>query len=108
MNQGIGPRWTDTRTPCYKGNKRRTRPFGFPTGLGPDEPWEIHVVTLLFNPQCVGTSSTKHGKVVPQLDDQVIILSGKVVRLSGELISTLKNHMQVIVILLMQSGTTFA
>ena len=33
---------------------------------------------------------------------------GKVVWLSGELISTLKNHMQVIVILLMQSGTTFA
>ena len=34
--------------------------------------------------------------------------SWKVVRLSRELISTLKNHMQVIVILLMQSGTTFA
>ena len=35
------------------------------------------------------------------------IYSRKVVRLSGELISTLKNHMQAIVILLMQSGTTF-
>ena len=45
-NQGIGPQWTDTKTPCYKGNKRRTRPFDFPTGLGPDGPWEIHVVTL--------------------------------------------------------------
>ena len=31
-NQGIGPRWTDTEPPCYKGNKRRTCPFGFPTG----------------------------------------------------------------------------
>ena len=30
-NQGIGPRRTDTESPCYKGNKRRTRPFGFPT-----------------------------------------------------------------------------
>ena len=35
------------------------------------------------------------------------ITQEKVVRLSKELISTLKNHMQVIVILLMQSGTTF-
>ena len=34
--------------------------------------------------------------------------SWKVVWLSKELISTLKNHMLVIVILLMQSGTTFA
>ena len=76
-NQGIGPRRTDTESPCYKGNERRTRPFGFPTGLGPDRPREIHVVTLQFNPQSVGTSSTKHGKVVPQLDDQVIILLRK-------------------------------
>ena len=45
-NQGIGPRRTDTELPCYKGNKRRTRPFGSPTGLGPDGPWEIHMVTL--------------------------------------------------------------
>ena len=34
--------------------------------------------------------------------------SWKVVWLSRELISTLKNHIQVIVILLMQNGTTFA
>ena len=45
-NQGIGPRRTDTEPPCYKGNERRTRPFGFPTGLGPDRPREIHAVTL--------------------------------------------------------------
>ena len=45
-NQGIGLRRTDTEPPCYKGNKRRTRPFGFPTGLGPDGPQEIHAVTL--------------------------------------------------------------
>ena len=32
MNQGIGLRRTHTEPPCYKGNKRRTRPFGFPTG----------------------------------------------------------------------------
>ena len=68
-NQGIGPRWTDTEPPCYKGNKRRTRPFSFPTGLGPDGPREIHAVTLYFSPQSVGMSSTEHGKVVPQLDD---------------------------------------
>ena len=76
-NQGIGPQWTDTKPPCQKGNKHRTHPFGFPTGLGLDGPREIHVVTLLFNPQSVGTSSTRHGKVVPQLDDQVIILLRK-------------------------------
>ena len=46
INQGIGPRRTDTEPPCYKGNKRRTRPFGFHTGLGPDGPQEIHAVTL--------------------------------------------------------------
>ena len=51
-------------------------------------------------------SPIKHGKVVPHSAKQVINYSGKVVRLSRELISTLKNHMQVIVILLMQSGTT--
>ena len=45
-NQGIGPQRTDTEPPCYKGNERRTRSFGFPTGLGPDGPWEIHAVTL--------------------------------------------------------------
>ena len=45
-NQGIGPRQTDTESLCYKGNKRRTCPFGFPTGLGPDGPREIHAVTL--------------------------------------------------------------
>ena len=45
-NQGIGLRRTDTKPPCYKGNKRRTRPFGFPTGLGPDRPWEINMDTL--------------------------------------------------------------
>ena len=45
-NQGIGPRRTDTESLCYKGNERRTRPFGFPTGLGPDGPQEIHAVTL--------------------------------------------------------------
>ena len=31
-NQGIGPRRTDTEPLCYKGNKRKTRSFGFPTG----------------------------------------------------------------------------
>ena len=45
-NQGIGPRRTGTEPPCYKGNKRRTRPFGFPTGLRLDGPREIHTVTL--------------------------------------------------------------
>ena len=45
-NQGIGPRWTNTKPPCHKGNKHRTCPFGFPTGLGPDGPREIHMVTL--------------------------------------------------------------
>ena len=45
-NQGIGPQRTDTEPPCYKGNKCRTRPFGFPTGLGPDGPREIHAVTF--------------------------------------------------------------
>ena len=45
-NQGIGPRRSNIEPPCYKGNKRRTRPFGFPTGLGPDGPQEIHAVTL--------------------------------------------------------------
>ena len=45
-NQGIGPRWTDTKPPCHRGNKRRTRPFGFPTGLGPDGPQEVRVVAL--------------------------------------------------------------
>ena len=34
MNQGIGPQQTDTESLCYKGNERRTRPFGFPAGLG--------------------------------------------------------------------------
>ena len=33
-NQGIGLWRTDTEPPCYKGNKHRTRPFDFPTGLG--------------------------------------------------------------------------
>ena len=46
MNQGIGPRRTDTGPPCYKGNRCRTRPFGFPTRLGLDGPQEIHAVTL--------------------------------------------------------------
>ena len=45
-NQGIGLRWTDTEPLCYKGNKRRTRPFGFHTGLGLDGLQEIHAVTL--------------------------------------------------------------
>ena len=45
-NQGIGLRRTDIESLCYKGNKRRTRPFGFPTGLGLDGPREIHAVTL--------------------------------------------------------------
>ena len=45
-NQGIGPQRTDTEPPCYQGNKRRTHPFGFPTGLGPDGPWENHAVTV--------------------------------------------------------------
>ena len=45
-NQGIGPRRTDTGPLCYKGNERRTHSFGFPTGLGPDGPQEIHAVTL--------------------------------------------------------------
>ena len=45
-NQGIGLRRTDTEPPCYKGNECRTRSFGFPTGLGPDGPREIHSVTL--------------------------------------------------------------
>ena len=45
-NQGIGPQRTDTESPCHIGNERMTRPFGFPTGLGPDGPWEIHAVTL--------------------------------------------------------------
>ena len=94
-NQGIGLQQTNTKPPCHKGNKRRMRPFDFPTGLRPDRLQEIHMVTLLFKPQSVGTSSTKHGKVVPQLDDQVIILLRKSVRLSREFISTLKNHMQV-------------
>ena len=77
MNQGIGLRWTDTKTPCYKGNKHRTHPFGFPTGLGLDGLCKIRAVTLLFKSQSVGMSSIKHGKVVPQLDDQVIILLRK-------------------------------
>ena len=42
MNQGIGLRWTDTKPPCYKGNKHRMHPLGFPTGLGPDGPQETH------------------------------------------------------------------
>ena len=46
MNQGIGLRWTNTKPPCYKGNKHRMHPFGFPTGLGPDGLREIYVVTL--------------------------------------------------------------
>ena len=45
-NQGIGPRQTDTKPPCYKGNKHRTCPCGFPTGLGADGPWENHAVTV--------------------------------------------------------------
>ena len=90
MNQGIGPRRTNTEPPCYKGNKCRTCPFGFPTGLGPDGPREIHAVTLQFNPQSVGTSSTKHGKVVPQPDDQVIIL----LRKSGTTFKEINQHTQ--------------
>ena len=77
MNQGIGPRRTNTEAPCYKGNKRRTFPFGFPTSLGPDRSWETHVVIPYLKSQSVGMSSTKHGKVVPQPDDQVIILLRK-------------------------------
>ena len=46
MNQGIGPQQANTKPPCHKGNKHRTHPFGFPTGLGPDRLWEIHAVTL--------------------------------------------------------------
>ena len=45
-NQGIGPQQTDTESLCYKGNECGTRPFGFPTGLGPDGPREIHAVIL--------------------------------------------------------------
>ena len=45
-NQGIGLQQTNTKSPCYKGNKRRMHPFGFPTSLGPDRPRETHVVTL--------------------------------------------------------------
>ena len=57
-NQGIGLQWTDTRPPSYKGNKCRTHPFGFPTGLGPDGPWENHVVTLLVQvPECGNKSN---------------------------------------------------
>ena len=46
MNQGIGLRWTNTKSPCYKGNKRKMCPFGFPTGLGLDGQWKTHTVTL--------------------------------------------------------------
>ena len=46
MNQGICPRWTNTKAPCYKGNKHRMCPFGFPTSLGLDRLWEAHAVTL--------------------------------------------------------------
>ena len=45
-NQGIGLQQTNTKPPFYKGNKCRMRPFCFPTGLGPDRPWESHAVTL--------------------------------------------------------------
>ena len=45
-NQGIGPQQTNTKPPCYKGNKCRTRPLGFPAGLGLDGLWETHAVTL--------------------------------------------------------------
>ena len=57
-------------------------PFGFPTGLSPDRPQETHVVIPQLKSQSAGTSQIKHGKIVPQLVDQVIKL-------------------------LMQSGTTF-
>ena len=43
-NQCIGPQWTNTGPPCYKGNKCRMHPFGFPTSLGPDRLREIHTV----------------------------------------------------------------
>ena len=89
-NQGIGLQQTDTKPPCHKGNKHRTHSFGFPTGLGPDGLQEIHVVTLYFKPQSVGMSSTKHGKVVPQLDDQVIIL----LRKSGTTYKRINQHTQ--------------
>ena len=46
MNLGIGPQWTNTKAPCYKENKCRMRPLGFPTSLGPDGPRETHTVTL--------------------------------------------------------------
>ena len=45
-NQGIGSQQTNTWPPCHKGTKHRMRPFGLPTGLGPDGPQEIHAVTL--------------------------------------------------------------
>ena len=45
-NQGIGPQQTNTKPPCYKGNKHRMRPLGFPTGLGLDGPQETCAVTL--------------------------------------------------------------
>ena len=77
MNQGIGPQWTYTKPPCYKGNKCRTHPFGFPTDLGPEGPRENHAVTVQFKPQSVGTSPIKYGKVVPQSDNQVINLLRK-------------------------------
>ena len=88
-NHGIGPQQTDTKPPCYKVNKRRTHPFSFPTDLGPDRSQEIHAVTLLFKSQSVGTSSTKHGKVVPQQDDQVI----KLLRKSGTTFKRINQHM---------------
>ena len=52
-NQGIGPQRTDTKPPCYKGNKCRTCPFGFPADLGLDRPQEnSHGHSLVQVPEC--------------------------------------------------------
>ena len=65
-------------------------PFGFPTRLGLDRLRETHVVTLLFKSQSVGMSPIKHGKVVPQSDDQVIKLLMK----SGMTFKGINQHTQ--------------
>ena len=64
--------------------------LGFPTGLGLDVLWETHAVTLQFKSQSVGTSSIKHGKVVPQSDNQVIELLMK----SGTTFKRINQHTQ--------------
>ena len=88
------PRYWST-TDQYKatlsqGKQAQDAPLWFPYRLRAGQTTGKSRGHSLFNPQSVGTSSTKQGKVVPQLDDQVFIL----LRKSGTTFKRINQHTQ--------------